>query len=150
MIRGISFTIIQHKNALKKILNCIDVKKYYWYNIKSQSETWKGNDGDILFTESSYTGEEFLQCISQDHFIFFLKLQSYLKKSTYINIVTYKDFESSDCQLLLLINDASFIEIYAKDTNLINRIYNYALQNDFKEIQFITDNNDKRRTMNVL
>lgn len=149
-MRGISFIITNHSNILYQILKCIDIEKYIWYNIDSQNESWKNTMDNDLFDLCCYDGREFLECIKSNHFVIFLKMQAYLKNGNFTEIHTYRDFEKSDCQLVLLIYDCSYVEIYSKNQNDITAMYNNALENNYSDVNFITDDNDMRKTLDVL
>ncbi|KAF1342305.1 hypothetical protein ABP1_3037 [Bacillus subtilis] len=62
---------------------------------------------------------------------------------------TYEEFADSDCELVLLIADNSYVSIYCKNKNIIEKLYFNALQNDFEDVQFITDENDTRTSLTV-
>ena len=149
-MRGISFTITNHSNILYQILKCIYIKKYIWYNIESQNESWQNTPENNLFDSCYYDGKKFLECIKSNHFVIFLKLQAYYKNGNFFDIHTYDDFIKSDCQLILLVYDCSYIEIYSKNQDEITAIYNNALKNNYLDIKLITDNNDMRKTFDLL
>lgn len=153
MIRGVTFKIPQKKdNILWKILNCIDVQKYDWYNIESQNESWSYvNDLEerYFLEENYYDGGSFSQEIFEEHYIIALKLQAYLVGMDFFEIHTYEEFQKSTCQILLLIYDCEFVEIYAKEQNVIIAIYDNAQNNNFIEIEYITDANDGRKIMDI-
>lgn len=152
MIRGVSFRIKQHEHekVLSKIFRFIDVKKYNWYNILDQNEVWADFQGEGIFDEEYYSGNDFETLINSEHYIMFLKLQAYIKKTDYQNLLTYKEFIEDDCQLLILVSDSEFVEIYAKEINLVNCIYDLAEQKVFFDIEYITDDNDSRVEFNIL
>lgn len=151
MFNGVSFKIPQTtSNILWQILRCIDIEKYRWYNIESQNEVWDSPLGDIFFEKELYDGKSFLKLINLNHYIVFLKLQAYLENGCFYDIHSYAEFETSDCQLLLLIYDCQSVEIYAKDQEVIKDVYENALTNRFTEVQYITESNDSRTKMDVL
>ena len=102
------------------------------------------------FEKEYYDGKSFLQNIMTEHYIIFLKLQAYFDNVKFSNIHTYKDFQDSDCQLLLLIYDCKSVEIYLKDINNVNLLYESALKNNYTEIGYITSSNDGRTKMDIL
>lgn len=154
MIRGISFIVEQGKNrVLCDILNNIDVSKYSWYNIKNQQEAWcetENGKQEVFLQGLNYKGEDFKECITPKHYIVFLKLEAYLSETNNFDIHTYEEFKNSPCQILLLIYDCEFVEIYAKEKKVIERIYETAQRKKFTEIKYIMDNNDGRRIMDIL
>lgn len=154
MNRGVSFKVSQENdNILWKILNCINIKKYNWFNIKNQNESWHRIDNfvDKPFLENVfYNGESFAEQIQKNHYIIFLKLEAYEGYSDFYDIHSYEEFQKNSCKLLLLMYDCDFVEIYAKEQYIIYEIYKNAQRNNFMEIKYICDTNDERKTMDVL
>lgn len=152
LIRGISFQITQDRNskALFSILKCINVEKYKWYYIENQSEVWSYPSEEDFFKSDFYDGKDFNHLIEFNHYIVFLKLQAYCETEKIRYIHTYKEFEESNCQLLLLIHDCEFVEIFIKSANEINALYQNAKKLHFSNIQYITDCNDHRTKMDIL
>lgn len=151
-MRGVSFTISSPKGRpLQQILKCINIKKYRWYVIGSQNDTWDSSMEHLLFHCDAYEGNDFYEIINQDHFVIFLKLQAYNPEGSYDEILSYQDFEKSDCQLLLLIHDCRNIDMYLKNQTLIEKVYEYvAGNNSFQNIRYVCDDNDTRTKMCVV
>ena len=152
MIRGVSFEVSTIQNVLYKILNCIKPEKYCWYNIESQYEDWSSTEETYFLEEDYYDGESFSRQIfleHLEHFIIFIKLQAYFENSEFQDIHTYDEFKNSDCQLLLLIYDCYYVNIYAKDESVISDLYENAIMNEFEEVKYITDSSDERTKMDV-
>jgi len=155
MNRGVSFRIPQVVgDVLWQILKCINVENYCWYNLISQNEAWSyenNSKGNAFFLESDYyDGKSFWQNIHTKYYIIFLKLQAYFENGVFFDIHTYADFLRSDCQLLLLIYDCEYVEIYAKSEKTIKAIFENAIANNYVEIKYITESNDGRTGMDVL
>jgi len=136
-------------NALFRILKGINIKEYCWHNIASQDEVYEIGHEDDFFKKTYYDGESFFQCIQEDHYVIFVKLQAYFEGGKFFDIHAYEDFQKSDCQLLLLIADGNFANIYAKSQEVIGRLYEQAVANHCTEIEYITDENDHRTRMDV-
>lgn len=150
MIRGISFQIPQaNTNTLYKILNGLNITEYDWQYIADQSEVWDVSSTKDFFLQTYYTGDSFLNLIQQNHYIIFLKLQAYLQPDQPENIHTYSDFIKSNCQLLLLIYDCEYVEIYAKSQTAIAAIQRSIQENGWQETCIITDYNDRRTKMDI-
>ena len=66
-----------------------------------------------------------------------------------MNISTYKAFQASECQLIFLVYDCEFVEIFSKNKIDIENLYNNAIKNRYKDVIYITDENDGRINMNV-
>jgi len=153
MIRGLSFRVPQATtDTLWQILGCLDVEKYRWYNIPYQEEAYLGSmgSGEPLFGSEPLDENSFSRLIRQDHYIIFTKLQAYLGDGKFFNISTYEEFDRSDCQLLLLIFDCEFVEIYVKDAVAVKALYENAQQHRFLQIEYITNDNDCRTGMDIL
>lgn len=150
MIRGVSFEIPQKAtNTLWNIFQTVNIEQFYWYVVQAQTEVWDKPVGNDFFTQEVYFGDEFSKRIQEDHFIVFLKLQAYSHLEKFKNITTYKTFEQSDCQVLVLIYDCSFVEVYTKEQIVTETIYWNAVRMDYKNPAYITDQNDSRTKMDI-
>ncbi len=151
MIRGLSFEIPQQiTDTLWKILSAADISKYFWYCDQSQTEVWGTEGGNDFFSQEFYDGESFSKHIQLVHHIIFLKLQARFTPQHHQNIHSYDAFASSDCQLLMLVNDCVYVEIYIKDQSVIDAIFERAKLLGYSKIKYITSNNDVRTKMDVL
>lgn len=150
VIRGVSFEVEQgNTNVLMQIFSGIDVRKYNWQSIGSQNEAWTSDRGIDVFLDCVYDGEGFLKQISEPIQIVFLKLQAYLPGSAMKNINTFEQFEDSDCQLMVLIYDCEEVEIYTKNKRELELLDKNAKVMGFRNLNYITDSNDERTSMNI-
>ena len=81
---------------------------------------------------------------------FFLKIQGYLKECDIKNIHTYKEFVDSNCNIIILIYDCEFVEIYSKNESTSILLFRRAKALGYKSCGYITDDNDSRTKMDVL
>lgn len=144
---GIEFKIPnEYGRFLREILEQINLDKYIWKIEEDEiyvNDNKESND-DFLFKNSMYKNADFKRIIAQeDYYIVFANIKLYIKQDNII-INTYKDFMESSCILILLITDSEFVEIYSKDENLLDEIYDNALKNKFCNICYITKDNFKR------
>lgn len=147
---GISFEIPQKTtNTLWLFLNNIEIRNYNWYNIDNQSEIYDETLNFSFFNKNCYSGEDFFNIIQLNYFIDFLKIQAYLGSDRYENINSYEDFINSDCQMIILIYDCKYVEIYSKNEMEIYAIYQSAKNNKYMNISYITENNRDRNIMNI-
>lgn len=79
-----------------------------------------------------------------------MKLQTYFPKGKFYDIHTYQEFVKSDCQILLLVYDCEFVEIYAKEPVISQALYQNAVLHNYSDVVYITDANDERTKMDVL
>ena len=150
MVRGISFEITQKATyTLWDIFGTVDTEPFYWYVVQEQTETWNKPFGEDFFNKEIYPGDEFSKAIQEKHFIVFLKLQAYSCVQNFQNISTYEDFKQSDCQILVLVYDCSFAEVYAKNKVVLQAVHQRATQMRYKNLTYITDQNDARTKMDI-
>lgn len=148
MARGVFFKLKDtSKTVLLDILSCIDVENYCWYNIESETQVWDKTYKNNLLASNYYNGATLLKQINLEHFAMFVKFQAYFKDGVFADIDIYDDFKNSDCQIMFLIHDCNFVEIYAKDKEVIDKFYNRALKLYCEKVEYITDENDSRTRM---
>lgn len=150
MIRGISFEIKNEVGiSLYDILSNIDIVNLNWFIEQRQTEVHTRKVEESFFAESEYSGDEFSSLIRNEHYLVFLKLYGF-QDETFEEIHFYEDFKKSNCRLLILINDCSFVEIYVSNLDDIEKLRIAAEKNNYQDIRLITDNNDKRAKLDVL
>ncbi len=94
--------------------------------------------GNYIFTKSVYDYNEFQQIVRlKDYYLMFLKIQLYKETINNKIINNYQDFLNSDCELIIFITDCQFIQIYCKNNELFDHIYNNVLKNGFTDIKDI-------------
>lgn len=151
---GIKFKIInEYGDYLKKIFNNINNSNYIWKIEEDEiyvSDT-KNNNGFLFPQEKNIlTNMEFIDIISQEsYYVVFANIKLYKKIDDGIIINTYKDFLKSSCLLILLITDNEFVEIYSKNKDILEKIYDNAVENKFIDINYITENNFKRKSFSA-
>lgn len=151
MIRGVSFKIPQTlaSTVLLQILCCIDAARYNWFVIENQTEVWADSSGKEFFKQSEYSGNAFLTLLQSSHYIVFLKLQACFSDNNN-DLHTYDEFLKDDCQIIILVNDSEFVELYCKDESISCAFYNNAVSERFSDVMYITEANDHRTKFNVL
>jgi hypothetical protein len=86
---------------------------------------------------------------SNKYYVIFADLKAYPKDKNISDIDSYEEFLNSDCQLVLLVVDCSYITIYCKDKEKLESIYQNAKIKEFDDVQYITDENDTRTGLSV-
>lgn len=137
-----------YEKILYDLLKGIDSKKYNW-NIVQQEIFY---EDDLNMTLGSYLskGMKFEEAIHDkgDYFVYFLNVQLYPKNAKESDIDTYDDFVKSDCELIVLFYDNSYIEFYIKSEYLWNIIMKNLKEKNIK-YQVKTRENDTRTEMYV-
>ncbi|MEH7349380.1 DUF2691 family protein [Gottfriedia acidiceleris] len=149
MKRGISFEIPnQYGQFLAEILNPMNFKDFNWFIIGEESYLVVDEDLDQpLFPDNIQVinGPELEDKLkNNEYYLIFADLKAFPKNKNSVEIRTYEEFLSSDCQLCLLITDCTYTDIYCKDIELIEKLYINALQNNYENLSYITDTNDSR------
>ncbi len=145
MIKGLSFQVPNEISAvIYYILKGIEIRKYFWF--VAQEDVI-----DDFFKKDRYHGEEFEEVINDEScYAVFLNLQAYHSEEDVTEINTYEDYLKSKCEFVLFIDDKIYISFYAKGRAIIEKIKEQAEYNGFKNIKYITDENDNIRMFRVL
>lgn len=143
MVRGITFKLPNTYDIfIEKILSGIDMDKYVW---KIDEDQVFISGGDFLFTSDIYAGQKFKRIISQSsYYVVFLNLQAFQDGNSLNEIKVYNDFLESNCELIVLVSDSIFVTIYSKNRKDIEAIKLNAQKNNFQEIEYITEENDRK------
>ena len=150
-MRGLSFEIPnKYGQYLFNILNAFDFKQYVW-KTGGQEAYYIENDelGTALFRESYvYTGEELYKTISErDYYVIFADLKAFADPLHVKEITTYEEFLDSRCEFVLLLVDCAYVMIYAKNPKVITAVYAKAINSEYQNVAFITDENDSNTTL---
>lgn len=148
-MRGISFLVPnQYDSILSKILNGISLEDYVW--IIDEDEIILPINGDFkdLFETHILKGQEFRKIIATNSYlVLFANIQGYFSLENHKDLETYQDFLNSTCQIIILICDTVYVEIYAKDRKVIEKLKFSAEYYGFEEVEYITDDNDGRTSL---
>ncbi|MCY7904706.1 DUF2691 family protein [Bacillus inaquosorum] len=111
---------------------------------------WELNDQEFFKDNSVVEGAVFANHLkTNQYYTIFVELQAYPFGQAVDLVQTYEEFIDSDCELVLLLADSSYVSIYCKDRNVIEKLFINALKNDFEEVQLKTDDNDTRTGLTV-
>ncbi|KIL35620.1 prophage protein [Cohnella kolymensis] len=154
MIRGITFEIPnRYGKFLGDILKPIEIDEYNWRIGGEESYLIvDGNLGEPMFQEPIDCLEgKILRSIftENEYYLIFQDLKAFPKGKTTIEVNTYEDYLLSDCQLVLLVVDSSYITIYCKDKSKVDALYINAKDQRYKNLEYITDVNDMRTGLSV-
>lgn len=129
-----------NRDLIHKILNGIEFKKYQWHIYADQilyKENKKIKQG--IFNSHVLSGEEFAKSISRKGYWFiFVDVKAYKVGCEGNEINNFKDYINSNCELVFLCTDSIYVEIYCKDKNLLETIYNNCASDDFDSVQYIS------------
>ena len=132
---GIKFLIKnEYDIILNKIFHGIACSNF---RRKIEDEEVLGEHVEFFFDKTDYSNNEFQNMIQKEHYPIFLNLQMYYKNSDVNDIKNYDQFLTSSCQLILFIVDNVFVEIYAKNQTILEKISKNAVNYDFSNIEYI-------------
>ncbi|MCY7756853.1 DUF2691 family protein [Bacillus inaquosorum] len=111
---------------------------------------WELDDQEFFKDNSVVEGAVFANHLkTNQYYTIFVELQAYPFGQAVNLVQTYEEFVDSDCELVLLLADSSYVSIYCKDRNVIEKLFINALKNDSEEVQLITDDNDTRTGLTI-
>lgn len=153
MNRGVSFQIPnEYGNFLWRILQLVEIANYRWQTSGESYFVVEGelDDEELFHDYEIVEGAVFEQQLkTNQYYTIFVELKAFPYGKMVNQVNTYEEFADSDCELVLLIADNSYVSIYCKNKNIIEKLYFNALQHDFEDVQFITDENDTRTSLTV-
>ncbi|MGH1286074.1 DUF2691 family protein [Bacillus toyonensis] len=153
MKRGIFVDIPnEYTNLLWKVLKPIDITLFDW-RVENEESYLVVRDGlgSELFSEDKkiMNGLEFKKIIKDNiYYLIFADLKAYPKGEVLGEIETYEEFKESKCEVVVLVADGDYIQIYAKDQEAIELMYENAL-NQGPYIEYVTGENDGRTRLSV-
>ena len=139
---GIRFEIPnEYGQFLKKILENVKIKNGFW---KIVTDDIIKKNGDYLFNEEIYNNIDFQEIISSnEYYLTFADIQ-YYNENKFSEIYDFESFLKSNCDLLIIVVDNIFVDIYSKSKVIIKHIENNAIKYKFKNIAIINNKLDKR------
>lgn len=132
---GIRFEIPNEwNNYLSLIFNDVNDKSFNWFI--SDEEIYLADYSD-LFKESIYKNNTFKEVISNNKYYLISGNILAFKSSNFKDINTYEDFQNSDCEILVVVVDSYYVDVYVKNDKILEQIRNNAIDNKFKNIEYI-------------
>ncbi|MED0799829.1 DUF2691 family protein [Bacillus inaquosorum] len=94
---------------------------------------WELNDQEFFKDNSVVEGAVFANHLkTNQYYTIFVELQAYPFGQAVDLVQTYEEFIDSDCELVLLLADSSYVSIYCKDRNVIEKLFINALKKTLK------------------
>ncbi|MBG9718878.1 DUF2691 family protein [Bacillus mycoides] len=153
MKRGIFVDIPnENDNLLWKVLKPIDITSFDW-RVENEESYFILPDGlgTELFSEDNkvMSGLELKKLIKDNiYYLIFADLKAYPKGEEVVDIETYEEFKESKCKVVVLVADGDYIQVYAKNQEKIEMMYENAIDQGFY-VEYVTDENDGRTRMSV-
>lgn len=135
-MNGYKFEVLDNNNDFLKYL-LINVKLDKYFILIEEDETIY-KDNNSLFERYSYKYDEFYKIICiEDYYPIFMRLD-FCKDvvGDERNKITPSDCINSNIDLIILVTDSNYCEIYCKDDNLLKLFFNNLMNNKiFKNIR---------------
>lgn len=153
MKRGIFVDIPnENDNLLWKVLKPIDITSFDW-RVENEESYFILPDGlgTELFSEDNkvMSGLELKKLIKDNiYYLIFADLKAYPKGEEVVDIETYEEFKEGKCKVVVLVADGDYIQVYAKNQEEIEMMYENAIDQGFY-VEYVTDENDGRTRMSV-
>lgn len=141
-----------YNNYLYRIFQGIDLSNYIWDVIHEDLFYDRDHHGnvkqDFFGYKEQITNEEFIKCISRkDYYMIFVDLKAYPIGSTHTEINVYKDFVDSNCCIVFICYDSSYINFYCKNSEILEKVYNNCLGDEFEKVEWRTEAEVKNRSL---
>ncbi|MFZ5987723.1 MAG: DUF2691 family protein [Bacillota bacterium] len=152
MRRGVRFKVPnRYGRLISDILKPVDCRLYYWHINSDEIYISGGGEfnGKSLFNENILQGKDFVDIInSNDYVMIFAEFKAFPDAVSISEISTYQDFINSTCQLIVLVVDSVYIDIYCKNDVIVEKLFENTEDKGYKEIEYI-DESDTRTRMYV-
>lgn len=154
MNRGIRFEIPNaYGRFLGEILKPMEVSNFDWF-IGEEESYFVVDDtlGDSLFPDMimGMNGEELQKIIdNNEYYLIFANLKAFPKGTQVTDVITYEDYVKSECQMVLLVIDSTYVSVYCKDLEKVEGLYNHISRQGFESLEYLTDENDTRTILSV-
>ena len=107
-----------------KVLKPIHIPSYDWWVGSEESYlVARGGLDEALFPEepSVMEGSDLNRLFKANvYYLIFADLKAYLKGEIVLDIETYEEFMESKCEIVVLVADGQYIQIYAEDQKRLN------------------------------
>lgn len=147
MVIGIECEFKTNSSNFYQFFNGIDMGAFSLVLV--EEDFYEGNN-DTVWPEK-INGEEFINRLKREHpVVIFLNCQAFFNDfKCEIAVDDYKTFVKSECEFVLFVIDCNYIEIYAKNDELLKQFIKNAEHLGCEEIIYKTEENDSRTVFRV-
>ncbi|MCR1952866.1 DUF2691 family protein [Clostridium sp. DSM 100503] len=144
MIKGIKFNIPNKKGKyLYEVLNSINVLAYKWFI--NEDDIYCIENYKNLFQDQYLNGYEFKDIIMKnEYYIINTEIRAFSDEVKYENIQTYEDFLQSNVEILIIIIDSEYGEIYCKNESMLSNFYKEFKSSNFNPM-FIKEDSLRKK-----
>jgi len=149
-MRGLEFiTPNGYGHILKDILEGVDLQ--YQWAMTEAFILWGGDSSDSIPDDDCvFQPDEFVKFIGmEDYYPVFIILKAFPLDSTIVELNDFNEYEKSDCQLVIIIADGVYVNLYCKNRDNILTINENAHKLGCRNIEIVTAENDGRTGFHV-
>jgi len=145
---GISFEIPNNYGSyIKDIFKGLKLEDYYWNVFDSEVLDLQGNN---LFLNNVYNSNILNFINDENYYLIFTNFQGYKCKNSVNNIKSYSEFLKSDCEIIMVIVDSVYVDIFVKSSKTLNTIRKNAFDNGYMNIKSLYKINETFRVFGAI
>ena len=130
---------------LNTLLTNINVEDFNWLIL--ESEVYK--KADPVECDGRYTGKEFKKALKDLDACYIVRINIQASKKVIDAVEYYDEYINGECELVILIHDVIYNEVYCKLAKECDLIKKNCLQLDYDEFEVINDDSDCRTVFRV-
>ena len=132
-------------SIVSSLLSNVNVEDYYWTIL--ESEVYK--KADPVECDGRYTGKEFKKALKDLDSCYIVRINIQASKKVIDAVEYYDEYINGECELVILIHDVIYNEVYCKLAKECDLIKKNCLQLDYDEFEVINDDSDCRTVFRV-
>jgi hypothetical protein len=132
-------------SIVSSLLSNVNVEDYYWTIL--ESEVYK--KADPVECDGRYTGKEFKKALKDLDACYIVRINIQASKKVIDAVEYYDEYINGECELVILIHDVIYNEVYCKLAKECDLIKKNCLQLDYDEFEVINDDSDCRTVFRV-
>ena len=132
-------------SILNTLLTNINVEDFNWLIL--ESEVYK--KADSVDYDGKYTGKEFKKALKDLDACYIVRINIQASKRVIDAVEYYDEYINGECELVILIHDVIYNEVYCKLAKECDLIKKNCLKLDYDEFEVINDDSDCRTVFRV-
>ena len=132
-------------SILNTLLTNINVEDFNWLIL--ESEVYK--KADPVDYDGKYTGKEFKKALKDLDACYIVRINIQASKRVIDAVEYYDEYINGECELVILIHDVIYNEVYCKLAKECDLIKKNCLKLDYDEFEVINDDSDCRTVFRV-
>ena len=128
---GIRFIVPNiYGQIIHDLVQNLNTSDYHWHVTYEDILVPPIQEDGKLFAKKDLCDADFKrQILTSEYYVIFLSIAAFPKKSQSHDIHSFSEYFHGDCQLMIFITDAIFVDIYCKDREFIQIFKTTATKN---------------------